>query len=752
MSEPGTSRPAVHAAPPIDGRGGVGLPGLFSATLALGAALLFSVQPMVAKRVLPGLGGAPAVWNTCMVFFQAALLAGYAYVHAATARLGPRGQAALHAVLMAAALLALPIAIAPDAAGLPPAGTNPAFWLLGMLLRRVGPPFFVVAATAPLLQRWFARTGHPTAMDPYFLYSASNLGSLIALLGYPLAVEPALDLTRQSRWWAVGYGLLAVLTLACAAAARRPAPAAPEVVDAGRPGMGRWSRWVALAFVPSSLLLGVTTFLTTEIAAIPLLWVVPLAIYLLTFVLVFARRPPVPHELVLRLLPLAVTCLAVVIGLGATQPGWIALHLLTFFAAAMACHGELARLRPPARDLTAFYLAMAVGGVLGGAFNALIAPALFDRIAEYPLALVLACLARPTPRRRSPGGALPLVIGLATVALAAGSPSGPASRAGEFGAKFLLGLAAFACYALAGRPVRFAAAIGAVLAVGGLSIGKGGPVEYRARSFFGVLKVVRVATTDGGARQLVHGRTLHGEQRLAPALRREPLTYFTRSGPCGDVFAACHARARPAAPGVAIIGLGAGSLACYAEAGQRWTFYEIDPDVARVAADPRYFTFLGDCRAGPPAVVLGDARLRLRAAPDRGYGLIVMDAFSGDAVPVHLLTREALRLYRAKLAPGGLIAVQITNNSIDFAPVLGALAADAGMICRVRTEGHVAPEEARRGKYPSRWAVLVEQARDLGPLAADPRWVAPRVRPGQAVWRDDFANLVENFWLWGRSP
>ena len=513
-------------------------------------------------------------------------------------------------------------------------------------------------------------------------------------------------------------------------------------------GPGLWARWVALAFVPSSLLLGVTTFLTTEIAAIPLLWVVPLAIYLLTFILAFARRSLVSHELILRVLPLLVTCLVVVIGLGATQPGWIALHLLTFFAAALACHGELARLRPPARDLTAFFLAMAVGGMLGGAFNALIAPVLFDRVAEYPLALILACLARPRTRRRSLGVAVPLVVGLVTVAVAAASRSGPVPKPGEFGAKFVLGLAAFACYALAGRPVRFAAAIGVVLVIGGLSIGKGGPVEYRSRSFFGVLKVVRVQTPEGEARQLVHGRTLHGEQRLAPALRREPLTYFTRSGPCGDVFAAY--RTRPAAPGVAIVGLGAGSLACYAEPGQRWTFYEIDPDVAHVAADPRYFTFLRDCRAGPPAVFLGDARLRLREAPDRGYGLIVMDAFSGDAVPVHLLTREALRLYRAKLAPGGIIAVQITNNSLDFAPVLGALAADAGMACRVRTEWDVTPEAALRGKYPSRWAVLVAQARDLGPLATDPRWVAPAVPPGRAAWRDDFSNLVENFWIWQR--
>ena len=726
----------------------MGLPLLFSATLGVGAALLFCVQPMIARMVLPQLGGAPAVWNTCMVFFQAALLAGYACAHASTARLGHRGQAALHTGLIAAALVALPVAIGPDAAGTLTAGSAPAPWLLAVLMKAVGLPFFVVATTAPLLQRWFARTGHPAAADPYFLYAASNAGSMLALLAYPLAIEPTLTLAAQSRYWSVGYGLLAVLTIACAAASRRPsAMETPPDEGAARPGVGRWVRWAALGFVPSSLMLGVTTFLTTEIAAIPLLWVVPLAIYLLTFILVFARRPPVSHERMLRLLPLLATCLVVVIGLGATQPGWIGLHLLTFFVAAMACHGELARLRPPVRDLTAFYLAMAAGGVLGGAFNALIAPVLFDRVAEYPLALILACLASPT-RRRSLGVAWPMAVGLATVVLAAASPSGPAPRPGEFGAKFVLGLAAFACYALAARPIRFAAAIGAVLAIGGLSTGKGGPVVYRSRSFFGVLKVVRVQTPDGEARQLVHGRTLHGEQRLAPGLRCEPLTYFTRSGPCGDVFAAY--RSRPAAPGVAIVGLGAGSLACYAEPGQRWTFFEIDPDVARVAADPRYFTFLRDCRAGPPAVVMGDARLRLRDAPDRGYGLIVMDAFSGDAVPVHLLTREALRLYRAKLAPGGLIAVQITNHSIDFAPVLAAQAADAGMSCRIRSHWDIAPADARRGTYPSRWAVLADHKSDLGPLSADPRWVAPPARPGQGVWRDDFSNLVEDFWIWER--
>ena len=756
------TRPIAVPVAPAAPRGGGALPVLFAMPLGVGAALLFCVQPMIAKMVLPQLGGTPGVWNTCMVFFQAALLAGYAYAHVATARLGMRGQAVLHAALLAVPLCFLPIRIASDAARTLPPEANPAPWLLGLLLTTIGIPFFVVSTTAPLLQRWFAQTGHPSASDPYFLYAASNLGSMLALLGYPLVIEPNLPLGEQAKLWARGYVVLVALILICAATVRRLAPEGPlrsRVVDQGadtdRPRISDWASWIGLAFVPSSMMLGVTTFITTDIASIPLLWVIPLAIYLLTFILVFTRRPPFPHEGIVRVFPTAAVCLVVVLGLGATQVSWVLLHLLTFFLAAMVCHGELARRRPPARDLTAFYLAMSIGGVLGGAFNALIAPVIFHRIVEYPLALVLACLARPAVHAKARGArdrvmdvVLPIGIGVLTALSVAGAQLGRAPEAGEVGVRLIYGLVAVACFALSDRPVRFALAIGAVLAVSGYSAGPAGPVEFEGRSFYGVLKVVHTRSGGHEFRRLIHGVTLHGQQNLDPTRLDEPLTYFTRTGPFGQIAAVY--RARPASPSVGIVGLGAGSMACYAQPDQRWTFYEIDPTVVRIARDPRYFTFLRDSRAAEQRIILGDARLRLRDAPDNGYGLIVMDAFSSDAVPVHLISREALQLYRRKLTRGGLIALNITNQYIDFAPVLAALARDEQMVCRIRTDLAISVPEQRDGKFPSRWAVMAEREADLGTLRSDPNWTTPEARPGERAWSDDFSNVVEHLIFWKR--
>lgn len=723
------------------------MPFLFATTLLLGAALLFVVEPMTAKMVLPLLGGSPEVWTTCMVFFQAALLAGYAYAHATTAWLGARRQAAVHAGLLLLPLIVLPVGIPQGWVRALPSGTDPGFWLLGLLLATVGLPFFVVATTAPLLQRWFSGTGHPAAADPYFLYGASNAGSMLALLGYPLVVEPNLRLARQGASWAVGYGALAVLILACAAAARRTSQVAPRVPEdradptrAVRPGVGPWARWVALAFVPSSLMLGVTTYLTTDIAAIPLLWVIPLAIYLLTFILTFARRPIVPHPWVVRAMPAAVVLLILILCLNAVQGLLIPIHLLTFFLVAMACHGELARRRPPARHLTAFYLAMSLGGVLGGVFNALIAPMAFDRVAEYPLVLALAGLARPgagpspdTPRDR----ALDLAIPLALVVLMAGLVP-RFLPPGSLALNMAFGLAVFIGYTFKDRPIRFALAMGAVLLSSTTADDVLGRTVHRERDFFGVLRVAQDA--GGGYRRLIHGNTIHGQQSLDPGRRRDPLTYYHRTGPIGQVFEVFAAR--PARPDVAVVGLGAGTLACYAAPDQRWTFYEIDPAVARIARDVRYFTYLRDCRARSWDVVLGDARLRLREAPEHNFGLIVLDAFSSDAIPMHLLTREALRLYRGKLAEGGLIAFHISNRYIGLAPVLGALARDAGLIARVRSDRNISPEQARDGKSPSIWVVIAAREADLGALATDPRWGMARSRPDEAVWTDDFSNLV----------
>ena len=404
---------------------------VFGLTLFVSSVLLFLVQPMVGKMILPSLGGTPAVWNTCMVFFQAALLGGYAYAHASVNWLGVRRQAALHLILLFIPLAVLPIVIGQDAT--PPTRGNPVFWLLGQLAWRVGLPFFVVSTSAPLLQRWFADTGHPAAKDPYFLYAASNLGSFLALLAYPLVVEPTLHLESQSVVWAGGYGALIGLILICAIVVWRSRsgggtnPVGQDEALSGdlpatsAPTPGRRLRWVLLALVPSSLMLGVTTHVTTDLAPVPLLWIIPLALYLLTFVFVFARKPPISHALMLRVFPFAIVPAAILVVLVELPPVpdvvLVLVQLVTFFVAAMVCHGELVASRPAAGHLTEFYLWMSVGGVLGGLFNAVISPVLFNSLIEYPLMLVAACLAlgvrgqgRGKPRVRYLDVVLPVVF------------------------------------------------------------------------------------------------------------------------------------------------------------------------------------------------------------------------------------------------------------------------------------------------------------------------------------------------------
>jgi hypothetical protein len=774
----------TDSAAPLRARVGFYVPALYAVTVFVSASLLFMVQPMFARMVLPLLGGSPAVWNTTVVFYQVVLLAGYAYTHLTTIWLDRRRQVVLHAALLLAPLLALPIAV--PAGWSPPTADNPIPWLLALLLAAVGAPFFVVATSSPLLQSWFASTNHRAAANPYVLYAASNAGSMLALISYPLLVEPYLRLQEQSWLWAVGYAGLVLLMLACAAIVWC-APRTENRVPSGRTKlalersertagsglhntqhatrdtpspltMSRRLRWVLLAAVPSSLMLSVTTYLSTNIAPIPLLWIVPLALYLLTFILVFAGRPILSHRAMVRALPIVLLPLVIVICAQATQPIWMlmTLHLATFFVAAMACHGELAADRPPPRQLTEFYLWMSIGGALGGMFNALLAPLLFTTVAEYPLALVLVCLlASPLsvvrsqlqqttdhgPRTTDYGRlwldlVLPLAIGALVAGLilgarAAGLHSGPLS----YGLVF--GLPALICFGFSRRPVRFALCVAAIFAASALYTSDQGQVLHAERSFFGIHRVLLDPT--GHFHVIAHGGTLHGRQSLDPARRREPLSYYEASGPIGQVVAASSgARERRR---VAVIGLGAGSLACYSRPGQTWTFYEIDPSVERIARDPAYFTFLRDCAPGA-AVVLGDARLSLVHVADQGYDLMVLDAYSSDSTPIHLITREALALYRAKLAPGGLLAFHISNQYLDLKPVLGDLARDAGLTALFQDDLVISPDDAARGKSASQWVIMARDRADFGALAGDRRWRALEGRPVPAVWTDDFSSIL----------
>jgi hypothetical protein len=721
----------AEAASPARARAGL-LP-LFAATLFLSAALLFAVQPMVAKMVLPLLGGAPAVWNTAMLFFQGALLAGYAYAHLLARHLRPGAQVAAHLAVLAAGFLFLPLGLAEGWA--PPADASPILWLLALLSASVGLPFLALSATAPLLQAWFARSGHKEAADPYFLYAASNLGSILALLAYPFIIEPTLPVSLQRLAWSGGYVLLAALIALCGLrAGTRAAPAAESAEDAAPPGWGARLRWVLLAFAPSSLLLGVTTFITTDVASAPLFWVVPLTLYLLSFVVVFARRPVLRHEWTVALQPFVVIALGIFYSFGTAGRLALAigLHLLTFFIACLVCHGELARMRPAARHLTGFYLWMSLGGVLGGVFNAIVAPLAFNGVWEYPIAIALAAALRPTlaPGRRSLDLLLPLALLVFLLApLLAGTPL---AHLGLPGRLLFFALAGMAAYAFQSRPLRFGLGIGALLAVSLLGIGNERLLQ--TRSFFGVYRVEEDDTR--GVVTLTNGTTLHGGRLTDPDRVLEPITYYSPAGPVGDLFNFARAPAR-----IAAIGLGTGTLACWTKPGDAITFYEIDPAVVRIARDPRYFDFLAGCAPQAP-VVLGDARLKLAEAPDGAYDRIVVDAFSSDAIPIHLLTRETVALYLRKLAPDGILFIHISNRNLRLGPVVAALAKDAGLVA-VRRDDESTPEGAHSLKRTrSDFVALARTPQALGILAHLPEWEGLDMDEAGRVWTDDYSDIA----------
>ena len=795
---------------------------LFTITLFWSAALLFWVEPMVGKLVLPQLGGAPAVWNTCMVFFQTMLLAGYAMAHWLSGRFQPRAQLTVHLALLLTALLTLPVQF--NGNSTLPWPHWPTAWLLLKLLLHVGPVFFVLALTTPLLQRWFAASATAGARDPYFLYAASNLGSFAALLGYPLFIESHWPLREQAWLWAGGFVLMPLLVLACGARLLRaggvpsravvplagdrpnelgdvagggsqsppPLGAAQEILVADR------LHWAVCAAVPSSLLLGVTTYITTDIASMPLLWVLPLALYLLTFVFVFARQQLFSTQLLSRALPIGALGLAYQMCAGLSEPAWLVMgiHLVVFFIATMVCHARLAAARPAPEHLTEFYLWMSLGGVLGGLFNTLIAPLLFNSVVEYPLALIAACWLRSEAIRGARGvnptqaAALPLpavegraegeparaavvsppifdlrwpaALAILTAALAAWLPPARLVPA-QIQSVVIFGLPLLLCFLLVDSPRRFALGLGAVFLGGTFFTGGFGKTLHVERDFFGVTRVT--LSPNGDARQIVHGRTIHGRQFLDPARAAEPLTFYHQAGPLGDVFKVFGLRGpvanlhRPApAEGVkervvnmvslrgrsvGVIGLGAGSMAAYARAGERWTFYDIDPAVLRIAQNTNYFSYLARSAATETRLVEGDARMRLREAGDGSYDLLVLDAFSSDAIPVHLITREAVALYLSKLAPGGMLAFHISNRYLNLEPVLANLAADLRLVALGFDDMSLTAAEFATGREQAHWVVMARQAGDLAGFQRRIRWSPLEGDPRVGVWTDDFSSPLK---------
>lgn len=735
--------PSMAAAVPSARWQSRALVGTFTVTIFLSAFLMFLVEPMIARMVLPQLGGAAAVWNTCLVFFQAVLLCGYAYAHGATTLLGARRHAVLHAGVMLVPLLCLPIAVS---AGAPPATQNPAGWLLLTLLLSIGLPFFALSTSAAVLQKWFSTTKEKGATDPYFLYAASNLGSFAALAAYPLVFERTLRLQQQARLWTAGYLILVALTLVCAMAVWRRGQAQPSVLaasDTESAEMISWSRrmrWTVLAFVPSSLLLAVTSYMSTDVASVPLLWMVPLGVYLATFVVAFSASGAAMRAGAARFMPLATIALTLVLVAEMNQPSWVVipLHLLVFAVIALACHGEIVRDRPSPSRLTEFYFWISLGGMLGGLFNALLAPILFSGIVEYPLVLVVACLVRRTatgaPRGTWRGD-------LAWTAAIGGAAAASVLINGHFGSSsrfLILGAAvpALAAFSQQARPVRFAACVTALLLSGLLVQSPFGQAIHAERTFFGVY---RVRVDDRlHYRFMFHGPTLHGMQSTEPAKRGESLSYFHKTGPIGQVFAGVPIAS--ATSQVGVVGLGVGSLASYAGPAQHWTFFEIDPAVERIARDPAFFTYLQDCDSRC-TVTIGDARVSLARRQQGPFGLIILDAFSSDAIPMHLLTREALSLYLARLAPGGAIALHISNLHLSLSSVLGRLADSEGLVALWQREPATAGSFSE-GKFPSEWMVLARDRSDLGTLTTDPRWKAPVVAPSTPLWTDDFSNIL----------
>ena len=667
---------------------------LYAVTTFLSAFLLFQVQPLMGKLVLPWFGGTAAVWSACMLFFQGVLLLGYCYAHLGIRHLGVRRHAILHALLLLASLAALPLAA--DARWAPTPGSDPALGILVLMLASVGLPYFLLSATSPLLQAWLARSASGNV--PYRLFALSNAGSLLGLLSYPLLLEPAFATTQVSRAWSVGYFLFAGSCTALALRQRDSGLLAARPA-AARAGHTDRALWMALGGLPAMLLVAVTGHIAANIAPIPLLWVLPLALYLLTFILCFEGERWYRRRMTLPLLLLLIPAMVIFYGHPSLLPHHLAWPLLLYcaglFVCCMACHGELARLKPAPAQLTSFYLAISAGGALGGLFVALLAPRLFDDEYELTIACIGILLVLPLAVWRDPARAsftLPRLEGWQKVSAVSLSLMG-------------------------------------VLSLASAMLPEG--EAFKARNFYGTVKVIDEMQGNDKVRLIAHGMTVHGLQFTSPDKARWPTSYFGPASGVGASIAALRAHTgRPLRVGV--IGLGAGTIAAYCQRGDTFHFYEIDPLIASLARSR--FTFLSDC-PGKIDVVLGDARLSLANEAPQQFDVLVLDAFSGDAIPVHLLTREAFGLYLRHLQPGGLLAAHISNRYLDLSPVVQGAARQYRLPARFID----APGDWSRGLRRSQWVVL-----GRGPaLEAVGHGSVPLPAGRHTInWSDDYSSLL----------
>ena len=720
-------------------------PVIFAGAIFTSAALVFLVEPMVAKMILPLLGGSPAVWNACMAFFQAALLVGYGYAHLLQRFLPTRMQIIVHLTVLATASLVLPVSVT-GLFGAPAVG-SPVLWLLGVLLISLGAPFAALSATAPLLQAWYARAlhGQPEAENPYILYGASNLGSMLALLAYPVAVEPLLALPEQTFIWAGIYGVFCILMAAVCVSVWRAQgtdSTSSRFADAEVDSAIDWRTrfiWVLLAAGPSSLMLGATTYIANDVASVPLFWVIPLALYLLTFVIAFQTWPMIGRE---RALLWQAACVAASAGLLCIDTNSLSAHLMiylgAFFFSALVCHQGVAMSRPHPRQLTEFYLLISFGGVLGGMFNAILAPVLFHTVLEFPLVLVLCCLARPWEGVALNRRMIFLsVLGVAAAVAIALVPAGQHFILLPVVFAMVGGLAAGL---VSGRALLFTLVVGALCGQAVLVPPDKKTNLLTARSFFGVHRVSlgNEPALGGTLHLLFHGTTIHGAQPQAPEFACRPTTYYAAIGPLGQVYASLM-DANPHA-NVAVVGLGAGTLATFTREGTRMRYFEIDPEVERIARDPNYFTYLSQCVKGKVDVVLGDARLTLAREAAHSYDLLQVDAFSSDNVPTHLLTTEALAIYFHALKPDGILALHLSNRNLALEPPAAAAAKAIGVTALMQefTPPRGTPAIAAA---PSQVMLLSKSPAALAAFARDPRW-RPARDNGVRAWTDGYTNIV----------
>jgi hypothetical protein len=739
------SLPAAAASP-------VRLKTIYVASILLSAFLLFAVQPMFTRMVLPILGGSPAVWSVAMAFFQALLLAGYVYAHLSTRFLPHRAAALLHALLLAAAFALLPVAI-PDRFAAPPE-SGQSLWLVALFVSAVGLPFFALSATAPLLQAWFGRSGHPDAANPYFLYAASNIGSFGALISYPVLIEPFLPVTLQTAAW---QWLFAVLALGLAVCGWLAAPAdAPRRTPRARLAIPPTTRltWIGLAAVPSGLLVAVTAHLATDVASAPFMWVAPLALFLLTFVLVFRDKPVLGDGHVAQLTRYVLP-FVLISAMGMVMPLWIqfVLHLGALLLVSMLCHRRLYVLRPEPGGLTEFYLWMSFGGMLGGLFAGLLAPRLFATVLEYPLLVVASALFLPQPehahpvRRQLAIAAGLLLIGL--VALQAG-PRLDAALGESFRYATFIAVAAILSVVIRHRIGSIASAGALAAAILVLAPYVNDSRELAVRSFFGV-NYVKLGF-DRQARTLVHGSTVHGVVRIADAQGRpvrgrpEATLYYHDKGGITLALSAARRAAGGRLGEVAVLGLGAGALACQAAPGENWTYFEIDLEVARLARNAAIFPFVPACT--PDArTIIGDARLTLQRERTL-FDVIVLDAFSSDSVPAHLLTREAVAIYAARLTPDGVIIAHVSNRHLELTPVVEAaglangFASAAGFTPIDATD----PVQKRQFAADTKVVMLSRDRRAVDAMMRGHGWKGPAADAPTSLWTDDYASIIGAMW------